>query len=114
MGVVRRSASNCGMKVCGDVWVDASREQKLHRGKQAVAGGTFVLIHGRATRDEVKRVLGAEDERVVIPEARRALEKHQRAVPGPSPHLAACGLRVGLESEVKCGIALAKLARRHR
>eukprot|EP00964_Phaeocystis_antarctica_P133252 scaffold97460_cov36-Phaeocystis_antarctica.AAC.1 len=73
-----------------------------------------VHVHGRAARDEVHRVLGAEDKWVFVPEARRALEKHQCAGARPSLHLVVCGLRVGLESEVERGVAGALLSCRHR
>jgi hypothetical protein len=61
-------------------------------------------------------MLGAEDERVFVPEARRALEEHQRAGARPSPHPVISGIfgaSVGLESDVERGVALSKLSRRH-
>eukprot|EP00964_Phaeocystis_antarctica_P016427 scaffold9076_cov68-Phaeocystis_antarctica.AAC.8 len=73
-----------------------------------------VHVHGRAARDKVHRVLGAEDERVFVSEARRALEKHQCAGARPSSHPVVCGLRVGLESKVECGVAGAMLSCRLR
>ena len=70
-------------------------------------------IHRRSASDEVLCMLGAEDERVLVPEARRELEEHQRAGARPSPHPVIFGVRVGLESNVERGVAHAKVSRRH-
>ena len=68
-------------------------------------------IHGHAARDEVLCMLGAEEESIFVPEARRALEEHQRAGARPSPHpVIVVGVRVGLESDVERGVALAKVS----
>ena len=67
-------------------------------------------IHGHAASDEVLCMLGAEEKRVFVPEARRALEEHQRAGARSSPHPVIVGVRVDLESDVERGVALAKVS----